>query len=255
MGRARPHLQGVRRPWRRPRRARRRRRPADRRRVRSLRRRSRDHVGPRLPALLARPGRGDRRRRHLAGGRRHRPGARLDRPAVLRVRLARRAGRDAHGEPQPAAVQRPEVLPAGRAPRRRGHRAATEIRELAEGRRAAAGPGPGDVEPARPARALRRARPLVRRRGRDAAADRGDRYRQRDGWPRRAGRVGAAPGQGASPVPRARRHVPEPSGRPDRPGEPARPEGRGAGARAPTWGWPSTATPIACSWWTSGPRT
>ena len=77
---------------------------------------------PRLPAELARARRGDRRGRDLAGRRRRRPRARLDRPAVLRVRLARHARHHAHREPQPEAVQRPEVLPRRRQAGGRGDR-------------------------------------------------------------------------------------------------------------------------------------
>ena len=44
---------------------------------------------------------------------------------------------------------------------------------------------------------------------------------------------------------------PQPRGQPHRPGEPARPAARGARLRAPTSGWPSTATRTAASWSTS----
>ena len=48
-------------------------------------------------------------------------------------------------------------------------------------------------------------------------------------------------------VRRARRHVPEPPGRPDPAREPARPRRPGCSRPAPTSAWPSTATPTACS--------
>ena len=119
---------------------------------------------------------------------------------------------------------------AGRPSGGRGHRVAGDPR--------AGGVGPATLgcaarrgaEPG-PARALRRARARVRRRRRDAADDGGGRHRQRHGWPGRPRGDGAAAGDAAPPVPRARRHVPQPSGRPARPREPARPEGRGARAR------------------------
>ena len=60
--------------------------------------------------------------------------------------------------------------------------------------------------------------------------------------------------EAASPVPRARRHVPQPSRRSDRPREPARPEGGRPRASAPTSASRSTATPTGSSWSTSAPR-
>ena len=76
------------------------------------------------------------------------------------------------------------------------------------------------------------------------------RRRQRDGRAHRAGRsssgIGDA-GRAGADVLRARRHLPEPRGQPDRAGEPRRPAGAGASPRAPTSGWPSTATPTAAS--------
>ena len=55
------------------------------------------------------------------------------------------------------------------------------------------------------------------------------------------------PFDAASPLPGARRHVPEPPRRPDRSREPAGPEGRGARSTRRTSGSRSTATPTACS--------
>ena len=50
---------------------------------------------------------------------------------------------------------------------------------------------------------------------------------------------------------RARRHLPQPRGQPDRAGQPGRPPGRACASPAPTSGWPSTATRTAASWSTS----
>ena len=162
-------------------------------------------------------------------------------------------GHHDHREPQPEAVQRAEVLPAGRA----AGRART---------RGSARSAPWSRRGSPPAQPRRRSSigicstPTsstcsrfvdVRR---DAAAVGRRRHRQRDGRSRRAGGARAAAGHGALPVPGARRHVPEPSGRPAQPGEPARPEGGGARGAAPTSGSRSTATPTACSCSTSAAR-
>ena len=82
----------------------------------------------------------------------------------------------------------------------------------------------GTRREARPAAGVRRARAVVRRRRRDPPAAGRRRHRQRHGRPRRAGRLRAHPGGRArGHVRRARRHVPEPPGRPAAAGEPARP--------------------------------
>ena len=108
-------------------------RPQDRRRLRRLVAAPRHRAGPRLPAEFARTGRRARRRHHRPGRRRDRPRARLHRPAVLRVRFARRARHHAHGEPQPQAVQRPEVLPGRREAGRGGQRACARSARSTEG--------------------------------------------------------------------------------------------------------------------------
>jgi hypothetical protein len=109
----------------------------------------------------------------------------------------------------------------------------------------------GEVR-ARRARRLRRVPALARRRSRASARCGRRRRRQRDGRAHRAcGRLvqpGSAAAAGGRPaVLRARRHLPQPRGEPDRPGEPARPAAavleRGRRPRA----WPSTATPTAAS--------
>ena len=87
--------------------------------------------------------------------------------------------------------------------------------------------------------------------GAAAAAEGGRRRRQRDGRTHRACGAGPARRRRRRPLLRARRHLPEPRGQPDRAGEPGRPPGGGARDTAPTSGWPSTATPTAASWSTS----
>ena len=49
------------------------------------------------------------------------------------------------------------------------------------------------------------------------------------------------------PLPRARRQLPEPPGRPDPAREPRRPEGRPSSSTGPTSAWPSTGTPTGSS--------
>ena len=105
----------------------------------------------------------------------------------------------------------------------------------------------GTAHAGRSARRLRRPRALVRRRRRPDAAQGRRRHRQRHGRPRRARRVRTAAVRPRDHVRRARRHVPEPSGRPDPAREPARPRGPGDGSERPTSASPSTATPTACS--------
>ena len=80
------------------------------------------------------------------------------------------------------------------------------------------------------------------------------RRRQRHGraTPRRRSSGGSAgPGRAGADVLRARRHLPQPRGQPDRAGQPRRPAARVRRGAAPTSGWPSTATPTAASWSTS----
>ena len=120
---ARHDRQGLRRPRHRARSVQRRGRPRARRRLRPLRRRAAGAGRPRHARLRPRAGRGVRRRRHRAGRRRRRPRPGVDRPRVLRRRHVRRARGDVHRVAQPGAVQRREVLPRRRPPRRPGHRA------------------------------------------------------------------------------------------------------------------------------------
>ena len=177
------------------------------------------------------------RRRVLRGrsprGRRRRPArARVDRHDLLRRGPARRARRDAHGVAQPRRVQRHQAVPRGGAARRRRERARRDPGDdsrAARGWRHSAGAGQRDV--ARLARRLRRTRALVHRHRRAPAHEGGRRHRERDGRPHRPSSVREASRRARSAVPRARRHVSEPSGRPDPAGEPARPAGARRRAR------------------------
>ncbi len=132
--RPRPHLQGVRRPWRRARRARRGPRPPDRRRVRRLVRaprasRSAGTAGSRSPELAAAltdgiTSRGVGRRSISASPPPTCSTSRRDRSTC--------PGDHAHGEPQPEAVQRAEVLPRGRQARSARTPGSRDIRALVE---------------------------------------------------------------------------------------------------------------------------
>ena len=80
------------------------------------------------------------------------------------------------------------------------------------------------------------------------------RRRQRHGRPHRARGLpatGRGAGRAGADVLRARRHLPQPRGEPDRAGQPPWTSRTAWSARAPTSGWPSTATPTAASWSTS----
>ncbi len=114
--------------------------------------------------VVARPGRGVHRRRHVAGRRRGRLRHDCDRHAVLRGRAgsARRRRRD-HRLPQPGSIQRHQDGPAGGVPaeRRRGH--LRHPRHDRGGSPAAAGGDPGPRDDRRRARRLRGARDVVHR--------------------------------------------------------------------------------------------
>ena len=100
-----------------------------------------------------------------------------------------------------------------------------EIRDAGRlGRRRDQRPPGHDHQPRR-ARGVRRA-PAHARTGRGAPAQGRRRRGQRDGRPHGSRGVRAAgrgPGRAGADVLRARRHVPEPRGQPDRPGQPRRP--------------------------------
>ena len=148
----------------------------------------------------------------LAGRRRHRRRPVLDRPRLLRVRSARRAGRDVHREPQPGAVQRHQAVPRGCGAGRRADRACSRSRRWSRPGVTSRGEVAGKVEQRRPARrrsATTCARsstssvllPLQGRR----------RHRERHGRARRAEGVRRSAVLADGAVRRARRHVPEPS--------------------------------------------
>ena len=80
-----------------------------------------------------------------------------------------------------------------------------------------------------------------------AAAHGRRRHRERHGRARRAQGVRGPAVRPHGPVRRARRHVPEPPGRPDPGREPEGPAAGGASTAAPTSASRSTATPTACS--------
>ena len=163
---------------------------------------------------------------------------------------ARRPGRHVHRLAQPGRRTTASSSAAGRAAGRRGHRPRRPSGDLAAEAGVPGRPAPGRRRAARTLLgALRRPRPLVRRPSTACAplkvvAD-------------------TANGMGGLVVPavfdglpfdleilyrRARRHLPEPSGRPDPAREPARPPGPRSSRPAPTSAWPSTATPTASSW-------
>ena len=162
-------------------------------------------------------------------------------------------GRDVHREPQPGAVQRHQDVPGGRHADRHGDRARRDPRP---GRRGGA-PDRGGARARSPSRTCstttRRTCSRWRRsRGRrlKVVVDAGNGMA---GLHRAGGAsAGSTPtGRPGAAVLRARRHLPEPRGQPDRAGQPGRPAGSACSRAAPTSAWPSTATPTAASWSTS----
>ena len=203
-----------------------------------------------------------RRRGPLRGGDGGRPRPGLDRPALLRGREPRRARGHVHRVAQPGPVQRAQALPVRGPPDRAGHRAG---RDPGHGRGAArrvGDDGPPELDPAGSA-------PLEERSVLDAYADHVrsfvDARRAATAarwWPTPptawAGLVvpevfEGLPFERRDPLPRARRELPEPSGRPHPAGEPGRPARRPCSSAGPTSAWPSTATPTGSSWSTSRP--
>ena len=134
----------------------------------------------------------------------------------------RRAGGDVHREPQPGRVQRHQAVPRRCGPDRRGDRARRDQGD-ARGRPARARRGPRSRRAPRSPPGVRRARALVRRRRCARADPRRHRHRQRRRWAHRARGLLAPPVRPHDALRRARRHVPEPSRRPDRGREPERP--------------------------------
>ncbi len=246
--RPRHDLQGLRHQGHRPRSARRDDRPRDRHSVRTVRQDAESADRARHAGVRPRARRRVLRGRSPRGCRRRPARARVDRHDLLRRGPARRARRDAHGVAQPRRVQRHQAVPRGSAARRRRERARRDPgddRRAARGWRHSAGAGQRDV--ARLARRLRRTRALVHRHRRAPAHEGGRRHRERDGRPHRPASVREASRRARSAVPRARRHVSEPSGRPDPAGEPDATCGSASRRSAPTSASRSTATPTACS--------
>ena len=205
-------------------------------------------VGHDMRPQLAGPGRGVRRRRGRRRRRRDADRAGLDRPALLRLRAPRPPRRDVHREPQPGAVQRHQDVPRRRPAGRRGHRARRDPRRRRRG-----------PEPRRRARRARSRSATCSRRTPPTCSSLAPVTGRRlkvvvDAGNGMAGLTAPAVferlgdgGRAGADVLRARRHLPEPRGQPDRAGEPRRPAEARSSRRAPTSAWPSTATPTAAS--------
>ena len=185
-----------------------------------VRRGARDPDGPRHARIGGGAVGGLLRRRALRGGRGHRPRDGVHRLPLLRRRASRCPGRHVHRLAQPGAVQRHEAVPLRRPPHRPRHRAGRDPgdRRVPAGR--ASGPGRGPPARAQPARRMGGARDLLRRPGLPATAQGRRRHRQRHGGLGRAHRLLQPPVLGGDPLPRARRQLPQPPGRPDPAGEP-----------------------------------
>ena len=110
--------------------------PERRDRSRHGARHARVRSGPALARLR-------RRRRRSRGARRHRRRPGLDRPALLRRRLARPARRDVHRQPQPGAVQRHQAVPGRRRPGRPGDRPRRDPRAAPSATSSTGRPGAG----------------------------------------------------------------------------------------------------------------
>ena len=189
-------------------------------------------------------------RRRRQRRRRRRPDrARLHRPALLRLRPPRPAPASMFtASHNPAAYNGIKMCRAQAVPDRGGHRADRDPRR-GRGRAAATGAEQGEIGETRRAGGVRRP-PADAGPGARATPEGRRRRRQRDGRAHRSRGVRAArgrAGRAGAALLRARRHLPQPRGQPDRAGEPASTSRRGSSPRAPTSGWPSTATPTAAS--------
>ena len=174
--------------------------------------------------------------------------ARLDRPALLRQRQPRPAGRDVHGQPQPGAVQRHQAVPGRRPAGRPGHRPGRDPRPAPSRACPTSTARPGTVDRSRtccPAYAeyLRTLVDLSGIRRLKVVVDAGNGMGGHT-VPTVLGRAAARP---RPALLRARRHLPQPRGQPARPGATWSTCRRGCARRAPTSAWPSTATPTAAS--------
>ena len=187
---------------------------------------------------------GSRRREHRAG---------LDRRALLRLGPPRPPRRDVHRQPQPRAVQRDQAVPRRR--RRRSAwspgspRSATGSSPHLRRTRSGRAPSPRSTcststshtcSPWPPSRA-------VASRSSSTPATAWRAYTA----PAVFDALGQRAGRGRADVLRARRHLPQPRGQPDRAGEPASTSRPGSWPRARTSASPSTATRTAASSWTS----
>ena len=202
--------------------------PARRQRVRRVHRRGPGARRPRHAAVVGAARRRLRRRRLPSPAPTSSTSASLHRPRLLRLRQPRRARRDVHRQPQPGAVQRHQAVPGRRRAGRRGDRPRPDQGVVAAGL-LDRGEEPGRVERRDLLDPLRRARALVRRPRRAAAAAVvADTANGVGGLDRARGlrRPAVRPHVLFA---RARRHLPEPPGRPD----PARePEGSPARSRS-----------------------
>ena len=164
-------------------------------------------------------------------------------------------GRDVHRQPQPGgsttASRCVAPAPSRSAPRPASPTSATwspQVPRRPRPRGSARSPSTTSSRPTPPTCSRSPRSPVAALQGRR-------RRRQRDGRPHRPGGLRAAgrgPGRPGADVLRARRHLPEPRGQPDRPRRTCATCRRRGRARAPTSASPSTATPTAASWSTSG---
>ena len=194
-----------------------------------------------------------RRGRDQPRPRRHRGRARLDRPAVLRRRLAGPARRDVHRQPQPRAVQRHQDVPGRGRPDRAGLRAGHHPRVGRAGQlRPRARPGRRRSSTRDVLARVRRLPALAGRPLADPPAEGRRRRRQRHGRAHRAGRP-RRPAAGRSSRCTSSSTARSPTTRPTRSTRPTWSTCRRRSAStAPTSGWPSTATPTGSSSSTSG---
>ena len=165
---------------------------------------------------------------------------------------SRRARGDVHGEPQPGAVQRHQAVPVRRGARRRGDRA------RARSRRSSRQGLAGTTRSSAPRRraASRRVTCSTSSSSTCARSSTSPRSRRSRSWPTpRTAWAGSSSRRCSTACrstcsylfARARRHVPEPPGRPDPGREPARTSSARSSTSVPTSGSPSTATPTASS--------
>ena len=206
---------------------------------------------PRHEAQLTGAGRRVRGRRVRGGCGRDHDRARLHRPALLRLRPPRPPRRDVHRQPQPGAVQRHQDVPSTRRTARHGVGSGRDPRARCSARVRSSAPV-GDIHRGLPVpRRVRRPPALAGPAHRDAE-DQGRRgRRQRDGRAHRARDLRPAagrPGRAVTDVLRSLGTAPPPTTRPTRSSRPTSATSRSASwPRAPTSGWPSTATPTGAS--------